>query len=799
MLRYIQRDARPFDAAVREALRPYGGITARLLFSRGITSAAQAQAFLNPSLEALYDPMLMSDMGKALELIGEAKENVLPTVVYGDYDVDGICATALLTLALRRFGIAARTRTPLRAEGYGLNRDAVSALAAEGCKLLITVDLGITNHDEVLLAQSLGMRVIVTDHHGLPLTPCPADAALNPLLGDYPFGRLCGTGVAFKLAQALIGLPACEEYLDLAALATVADIVPLLDENRALVALGLPHIKSGRRAGIKALMDVSGVVDTVDSDTLGYRLGPRLNAAGRLGDAADGVRLLLTDDAAEARAIAERLDELNTRRKSEENALIAEARLQARENDFISRPLIIARGKDWNEGVIGLAAGRLCQRYCCPVCVMSERDGLLRGSLRSVPGVHIYKCLQACDDLLLRYGGHELAAGVTLEADKLDEFDRRMQAEVLKAAPESFMPSQVYDAEAEPEALTEALLDEMELLAPFGCDNPAPLLLTTGLSVEEARAVGADGAHLKLTLRKGGRVMGGIAFSMGRMASSMPPSADAVYSLGRNTFRGVTSLQMDVKAIKPSSDFCGAACVSDARGALVDALADMTADMGEAGNTAPRAEYNAVSATWDELREALGARRRGLLLAARTPEAFARAAALAELDICERAASDPRGFNTLVAYPSIGLVSGCWREVWLLDGELWRGEARMWRERLPMAEVYALDSGAALAELAAGMDAGDDSYRELYRAIRKAVPRTLRQAADAAGIDETQARVGLRAFDELKLVRYDESPFLCVPLAPVKCSLGDSPTLGAIRRLAADDRPPATHHKEVTA
>ena len=457
MLRFIPRDTRPLHGREAAALHPYTGVTARLLYARGIATAQEAERFLHPSLSQLHDPMRMHGMAEAVAILTEAKNQHLPTVVYGDYDVDGICACSLLTLALRRFGVDAHTHTPLRAEGYGLNCEAVRRLAQD-YRVLVTVDLGITNHEEVRLAQSLGMRVIVTDHHGLDLEESPADAVMNPLLGDYPFRKLCGTGVAFKLAQALLGLEACEEYLDLAALATVADIVPLTDENRVLVSLGLKTIAARKREGIRALLHVSGEPSPIDSDTLGFRLGPRLNAAGRLDDAGKGVRLMMTADPNEADRLAEELDALNTERKTTEGNLVKLAQEAALAHDFVQNRALIVRGVDWHVGVIGLAAGRLCTQYYCPTCVLSEHDGLLHGSLRSIPGVNIHKCLQACDDLLLRYGGHEQAAGVTFSCENYDAFFARLQAAVSQAEESCFIPAQEYDAEVSLNDCTESLL-----------------------------------------------------------------------------------------------------------------------------------------------------------------------------------------------------------------------------------------------------------------------------------------------------------------------------------------------------
>ncbi|MBP3648119.1 MAG: single-stranded-DNA-specific exonuclease RecJ [Clostridia bacterium] len=783
MLRFIPRDSRALTGREAAALHPYEGVTARLLYARGITDAESAEKFLHPSLDQLHDPMLMHGMKEAVEILTDARDRKLPTVVYGDYDVDGICACSLLTLALRRFGVDAHNHTPLRAEGYGLNCDAVRNLA-QTYRVLVTVDLGITNHEEVRLAQSLGMRVVVTDHHGLALEASPADAVMNPLLGDYPFRKLCGTGVAFKLATALLGLENCEEYLDLAALATVADIVPLQDENRVIVSLGLKTIASRKRPGMKALLRVSGEPEIIDSDTLGYRLGPRLNAAGRLDDAGKGVRLMMTDDPAEADALAEELDILNTERKTTESNLVKIAEAAAREHDFIENRALIVKGDDWHVGVIGLAAGRLCTHYYCPTCVLSEHEGMLHGSLRSIPGVNIHKCLQKCDDLLLRYGGHEQAAGVTLASEQYDAFCHRLQSAVGEADESCFIPAQEYDAEVTLPECTEELLCELELMAPFGCGNPAPLFLCRGMHPEESRAVGTDGSHLKLTMRQEGKMMGGIAFGMGAMASNMPDRVDAVFSLSRNTFRGVTSLQMEVKAIQS---------VQSARmeklqkpdpvrqqSALLEALLDAFSQ--KAGKE--EADTEVIQETeWTNLQKALCEKQRGHLLISRTAETALKALEMAEMDVSLHGPEDLRGFPALLTSPLMSMTQGQWRHVWLLDGEICAGEAERWHARLPKSVVHILPCTEALSSAALAVDAGDPAYRTLYKALRSGAFRTLSQTAEASGLTEIQTRAGLHAFRQLGLIEYSESPFRYALLPAQKCSLGDSPVLSALRRL----------------
>jgi len=783
LLRFIPRDARPLSGRAAAALHPYTGVTARLLYARGITTATEADAFLHPSLSQLHDPFLMHGMEEAVRILSRARDEQLPTVVYGDYDVDGICAASLLTLALRRFGVDAQPHTPLRAEGYGLNCDAVRELAQK-YRVLVTVDLGITNHEEVRLAQALGMQVIVTDHHGLDLEASPADAVMNPLLGNYPFRKLCGTGVAFKLAQALLGLENCEDFLDLAALATVADIVPLQDENRVLVALGLKTIASRKRQGMRALLEVSGVTDSIDSDTLGYRLGPRLNAAGRLDDAGKGVRLMMSEDPAEANRLAEELDLLNTQRKTTEQNLVKLAQEAALEHDFVKNRALIVRGTDWHVGVIGLAAGRLCTQYYCPTCVLSEHDGVLHGSLRSVPGVNIHKCLQTCDDLLLRYGGHEQAAGVTLAADNYDAFCERLQKAVSLADDSCFIPAQEYDAEVSLADCTEALLSEMEMLAPFGCGNPAPLFLSRELHPEERRAVGTDGAHLKLTFRQDSRMMGGIAFGMGRMASSLPDRVDAVFSLSRNTFRGVTSLQADVKALRPVQNARMEALRKPSETQEQSALLSFLLDAFslQAGKEEARTE-SIQSCEWTQLQNALASKERGHLLVSHSSLSALRALEMAEMDACKSGPEDPRGFATLLMEPLMSMACGHWRHVWLLDGEVLSQEAERWLHRMPMAQVHILPRTQAVCQLAQAVDAGDGAYRILYKALRQDAHRTMDQLAQTAHLTIPQTRAGLHAFKQLGLIQLSETPFRYTLLTAPKCSLSDSPVLGALRRL----------------
>lgn len=785
MLRFLPRDATPPKEALC-ALAPYEGVMARLLYARGVKTAEEAELFLHPSWEQFHDPLLLHHMEKTVQLFREAREKQIPTVVYGDYDVDGMCAASLLVLALRRFGVPAAPHIPLREEGYGLNRGAIEALA-EKYRLLVTVDLGITNHEEVRYAQELGMRVIVTDHHQLSLEESPADAVVSPLLDGYPCPKLCGTGVALKVAQALLGMAAAEEYLDLAALATVADIVPLMGENRAIVALGLPMISGKKRAGIRALMEVSGISGQADSYTLGFQLAPRLNAAGRLKDANQGARLLLTQDPVQADEIARELNSLNTQRKKMESDVLLEAEAAAQEHDFTQEPALLVRGEGWHLGVIGLVAGRLCRKYACPVAAVSEENGLLHGSLRSVPGVNIHECLQACDDLLLRYGGHEQAAGVTLSAENWEAFGKRLQEAVrARAGDEAFFPRCEYDLPLDLSQAGEALVEELERLAPFGCGNPPPLFLAQNVHLARRRVCGAEGAHLQLTLRQGGHILDGIAFGMGGEAARLPEEIDAVISLKLESFRGVTAVKCEAQGLRPARGAGEKAVVQADPAEFETALLSFLECVLSQGEKAGKQHKNLEVIKVEDIPQP----ERGTLYVAHTQQAAAGVLkAYPQLELVWHTLDRPLCFPALLLLPRVRACGGNWRKVVLLDGEVCPGEAELWQENLKKARVLCCPSSRFAKALATSMDAGDEAYRGLYKLLRQNAFASLPQAARAAGLTECQTHAGLMAFAELSLLHYQASPFAYSLLPAIPCKLDNSPLLRAIRNLA--------HGKEV--
>ena len=522
-----------------------------LLYARGIATEEEAQRFLHPSLSDLYDPFLLPGMEKTVELLRGAVARGDTILVYGDYDADGVCAASILMEVLHEEGASLAYRIPSRhTEGYGLNADAVREIAGKA-KVLITVDCGVSNVEEVALAKELGLTVIVTDHHQPPEVLPEADVVMDPLLGDYPFPYLCGAGVALKICQALQGMAGVEKRLDLAALATVADIVPLRDENRVIVSEGLRRIRNTSRPGLKALISAAGLDASVTADDIAFRLAPRLNAAGRLGDAKLGVHLLLTPDSAKAEHIAGLLEQANRTRQSLEREMTASAAAQLRLEALADAHVVVVSGEDWNPGLIGLTAGRLCERFHLPAVALSVHGDTAVGSCRSIPGVNIYRMLSACADLLEHFGGHEQAAGLTVKADRIPLLRERLEQAVASAAPEEcFLPSAEYDLAVPFRTWTPETLRMLSVLEPTGCGNPPPLFLLHGAEVQSLRRVGRDGSHLKLSvLDEDLSVVDGIAFGAGETAEESPLKLDLLYRPILNDFRGRTTVEAQVAYI----------------------------------------------------------------------------------------------------------------------------------------------------------------------------------------------------------------------------------------------------------
>src|SRR3954462_7964463 len=537
-------------------------ITASVLVRRGYGDPDTAGAFLAGE-QPLHDPLLLGDMAVAGERIRAAIAAGKRICVHGDYDVDGICATVLAVLVLRELGADVDWHLPSRFdEGYGVSGATLERLAEEGCGLVLTVDCGITAVDEVRRARELGLEVIVTDHHrpGDELPDCPI-VATRP--SDYPFPELCGTGVAYKLGQALLGADSAvlRRHLDLVGLATIADVVPLLGENRSLVIAGLRALARTQKPGLQALMKVAHVDPAaVDTGQVGFRLAPRINAAGRLGHPRAALELLLTDDADEARQLADRLEELNRDRQIVEDKILRAAIAQVEEwpDATRRRKAYVVWGEDWHEGVIGIVASRLVERYNRPVVLLAGGEGLWKGSGRSISSFDLHGALRACAQFLERFGGHRAAAGLSISTESIEPFAYAFarQAEGL-LTPDDLVPTTAVDAVLPRGAkLTLDLCDELRRLAPFGLGNPEATLLAPGCELGELATVG-DGKHLRFRVHRDGSDAGGaIAFGQGTKLDRFRREGryDVAFRLQENHWNGTVSPQLLVRRVFDADD-----------------------------------------------------------------------------------------------------------------------------------------------------------------------------------------------------------------------------------------------------
>ena len=530
-------------------------VTSRILVNRGIFHENHAKAFLNPNLDQLFDPYRLYDMDKAVYRIKEAiskRENI---TVYGDYDVDGITSSTILYDFLTNLGCKVDVYIPNRhQEGYGLNLEAIEVIHSRGATLVITVDCGITSVDEVKSARNKGMDVIVTDHHECgPILP-DAIAILNPardpiLHGQHP---LAGVGVVGKLVQAIGGQSFLKKYLDLIALGTVADVVPLVGDNRVFVAKGLDKINQDPCVGIEALMEVSGLKSTdINTGRISFGLAPRLNAAGRIDDPLEGFRLLSAKRLSDAIPIARLLEDQNRQRQAIETQTIRDAREMIKTQVDLSRDKIIVLSKEgWNPGVIGIAASKIIEEYNRPCLLISIQDGIGVGSARGIEGFSIYDAIHSCSSLLIKCGGHRQAAGLSLEAEKIPDLrkdllnycDRTIQEYML-------IPRFKYDVRISPEDISYGLIDELEALKPFGVGNPSPTFYLSDADMVDYTQVGDHGKHLKVSIGLGKRLWDGIAFGMGERSESLSTcnKVSIVTGLEKNEWRGITKLQLNIR------------------------------------------------------------------------------------------------------------------------------------------------------------------------------------------------------------------------------------------------------------
>jgi single-stranded-DNA-specific exonuclease len=575
--RIIPHDADRVEQLMRTARLP--AVVAQLLVSRGVYSAADAARFLDTKLMGLRDPQELPGVPRATEILVEAIGAKTPIVVYGDYDCDGMTGTAILVNGMRLLGANVSYHVPNRLEdGYGLNEDAIRKLAKHGKKVIVSVDCGITSVTHAQLCKQLGVKLIITDHHTIDKQLPDADAIVHPRLPGtaYPFGELCGAGVAFKLAwaicQQICGSKKVSEplrrylmqSLSLAAIGTVADVVPLLDENRILVEHGIRMLRAEPLPGLVELMKVAKLdeVSSLDAESIAFNIAPRLNAAGRLGQAQLAVELLTTPTGERATALAEYIHQLNITRDSLQRSVYLAANKQAKaEFDPVGDAALVLAGVGWHQGVIGVVAGRLSDKYAKPVLVLSldasgKTEAVGSGRVGGTD-VDLHEALSECSERLLRFGGHKAAAGLTIDERQVDAFRGDFcEAVARQWADKEIVPEIVIDAEATLGQLNLEVIKQMEMLAPFGAGNPRPILYCRGVQLDEpARRMGGGERHLTVKLRQGSKVIRGVAFSAGEWCdeiNAVEGPIEIAYRPVINEFRGFRKVEVHLVDWRPA-------------------------------------------------------------------------------------------------------------------------------------------------------------------------------------------------------------------------------------------------------
>jgi len=557
-------DRVPADAVQRLAAElKVPPLIARILLNRGIEDARVAHTFFHPEFSLLHDPFLMADMDRAVARVARAIHNKEPMLVYGDYDVDGATGTAMLVLALKELGHPSPFFIPDRIrDGYGLSRSGIKKAKDLGVSLILAVDCGTTAIDEIALAREVGIEVVVCDHHQPEPTLPGAQAILNPKRSDcpYPFKELSGVGVAFKLLQGLYrhlqrDEAALRTYLDLVAIGSAADIVPLVDENRFFVRAGLEQLNRTENVGLRALLQVCGLQNShIGSGQVVFIIAPRINAVGRLGDAGRAVHLLMSNDPAEAMSLAQILEAENRQRRDidEETFQSAMALLES-SCDVENDPAFVLYEENWHPGVIGIVASRVVEKYYRPTVMIASNNGIGKGSARSIPGFDIHQALSRCHDLMIAFGGHKYAAGLTIRTDRIADLRQRLQkvaAELM--TPELRSPKLRIESEVRFAEIDAQLMRFLQLLAPFGPQNMRPVFMSRKVRViGTPRVVGNN--HLRFKASQDNRVIDAIGFNLGHLAHRLTPAENNIelaYLIEENEWRGQMSTQLRIKDIR---------------------------------------------------------------------------------------------------------------------------------------------------------------------------------------------------------------------------------------------------------
>ena len=536
-------------------------LLATVLVNRGIIEEKNIETFLNPTRNDFHDPYLMPDMEKAVNRILKAIENKEKTIIYGDYDVDGITSITVLSKFLKDCGLETGFYIPNRLnEGYGLNKEAIKKIKEEGYKLIITVDCGISGNDEVAYAYELGMEVIVTDHHE-PLEELPkAVAVIDCKRKDnkYPFNSLAGVGVAFKLSQAIGQRLKMDEksylkYLDIVCVGTISDIVPLVDENRVIAKLGLLLVEQTRNIGLRSIINSSGY-KKIDSTTISFGVAPRINACGRMGKAEEALELFLSSNINTVNDLTKRLNDHNSVRQATEKAIYENVIEKIEKEKLDDNKVLIVTGEKWHHGVIGIVSSKITDMYFKPSILLSfEEDGIGKGSGRSIPGFDLHEALSKCSDKIEKFGGHSMAVGITVKKDDLEDFKQELEKIATESKIDEIIPIVNIDAKINLSDINKDMVASLKQLEPFGEANKMPIFAFKNLKIDSIRAL-SEGKHLKLTLKDNNNIINAIGFNMGYLVDEyrIGDKIDVAGVLEVNTFNGVDNLQINMKDIMKS-------------------------------------------------------------------------------------------------------------------------------------------------------------------------------------------------------------------------------------------------------
>ena len=535
-------------------------LLAKILVNRGIVDSKQIKVFLEPQRHDFHNPFDMLDMEMAVNRIIEAINNKEKTIIYGDYDVDGITSITVLKKFLNERGLDVDYYIPNRLEeGYGLNKEAIEEIAKKGYKLMITVDCGISGVEEVELANSLGIETIITDHHEqLDVLP-NAYAIINPKRRDntYPFRGLAGVGVVFKVIQAIsmkLNLDEKEylKYLDIVCIGTISDIVPLVDENRVIAKLGLMLVKCTKNVGLKELIEESGY-KTIDSGMVSFGIAPRINACGRMGKQEEALELFLTDNPEKAKTITKRLNEYNIQRQETEKQIFEQAISELEKENLEEKSSIVLAGENWHHGVIGIVASRITEKFFKPTILICIEDDIGKVSGRSVPGFDLHEALAQSSKYLEKYGGHEMAVGLSLKKENIQEFKNHFEEYAKSKGVKDIVPIINVDSEITKKDINKATVEQIKLLEPFGEQNKQPLLIYKNLKIASIRAL-SEGKHLKLMLKDENEIINAIGFNLGELSEEylIGDKVDVVGTLEINAYNGQEQIQINLKDIMKS-------------------------------------------------------------------------------------------------------------------------------------------------------------------------------------------------------------------------------------------------------